>query len=63
MAERIMKYYAYVDKELGFSGRIHLAQLTKIPSVRAAMEPDTPENIKMFQDAIAKLTNKPAPNL
>lgn len=62
MAEKLMKYYKYVQDELGLVGKMKLAKETKIPSVKAAMEPDSPENISRFKEAIENITNKPAPN-
>ena len=35
---------------------------TKIPSTQAAVEPDSPQNIALFQEAVKKLTGRPAPN-
>ena len=62
MAERLMKYYAYIGQEQGMGAKIKLATATKIPSTKAAMVPDSPENIKVFKDAVEQLTGKPAPN-
>ena len=63
MAEKLLKYYQYIQDKEGFSGRIRLAQLTHIPSVQAAVEPDTPQIIERFKEAIETITGKPAPNL
>jgi hypothetical protein len=63
MAEKLMKYYKYVSDEKGMVGKMQLAQLTKIPSTQAAIEPDTPDKIRLFRDAIAKLTGSPVPFL
>ena len=61
MAEKLMLYYKYIQEELGLSGKLQLARETRIPSIRAAMEPDSPENIETFEKAFMKLTNKQAP--
>lgn len=61
MAEKIMKYYEYIKSQKGIAGGIELATYTKIPSTKAAMIQDSAENIKLFKDAIEKITGKPAP--
>lgn len=61
MAERMMQYYAYVGKEKGLGAKIELATATKIPSTTAATSPDSPENLKLFREAVEKITGKPAP--
>ena len=43
MAEKLSLYYKYIQDKEGFSGKVKLAQLTHIPSVQAAVEPDTSE--------------------
>jgi hypothetical protein len=62
MAERLMHYYNYVYDEKGLTGKMMLAQKTKIPSVKAAMIADSPENIAIFKKLVAELTGKPAPD-
>ena len=63
MAEKLLKYYKYVQDTLGLDGKIELAKATKIPSTQAAMEPDKPENIQIFKAAVEKITHRPAPDL
>jgi len=63
MAEKLLEYYKYIQDNEGFAGKVKLAQLTHIPSVQAAIEPDTPEVIERFKKAIERITGKPAPNL
>ena len=62
MAEKLLLYYKHIREVQGFQGQIKLAQETKIPSTKAAMEPDSAENIRLFREAIKKLTGKEAPN-
>jgi hypothetical protein len=62
MAEKLLKYYQYIQDKEGFSGKIRLAQLTHIPSVQAVVEPDTPQMIERFKKAIEKITGTPAPD-
>jgi len=63
MAEKLLRYYKYIQDQEGFSGKVKLAQLTRIPSVQATVEPDTPEVIERFKKAIERITGKPAPDL
>lgn len=61
MAEKLLRYYKYVSDEKGLDGKMSLATETKIPSSKAALEPDSPENLAAFKRAVEKLTGKPAP--
>lgn len=61
MAEKLLKYYKYCFETAGFKGKIELAQATKLPSNQAAIEPDSPENLALFQQVIERITGKPAP--
>jgi len=63
MAERLIQYYKYIREVAGYEGKIDLATTTKIPSTKAAIEPDSDENIKMFKEAVEKITGKTAPDL
>lgn len=55
MATILTNYFAQAASEFGMPGRMKLAMLTKFPSERAASEPDSPANIKLFEDALAQL--------
>lgn len=61
MGAILVKHYEYVQQKLGFSGRVELAKLTKVPYIIAAEQPDSPENLRRFEDAVAKVTGAPAP--
>lgn len=61
MADKLMKYYQYVSEKAGASGRMKLAMMTKVPSTKAAMEPDSPEILKAFREAVKQLTGAPPP--
>ncbi len=63
MGELLLKYYKYISDEEGLQGKVKLAQMTKVPSVKAAMAPDDAANIENFRKAIAEITGKPAPEL
>lgn len=55
MAARLVDFYEQVAKEFGAEGRMQLAMLTCISSVKAEKEADSPENIQKFQQAVDKL--------
>ncbi|HEY1876951.1 MAG TPA: hypothetical protein VGG66_05750 [Rhizomicrobium sp.] len=55
MAAKLTEFYAQVTKQYGVMGRMKLAMLTKISSEKAGTEPDSPENIKVFEQAMAQL--------
>jgi hypothetical protein len=63
MAEKLVRYYKHVGDAAGLPGKIQLAQLTKVPSTRAAMTPDTPDVIELFRNAIAQITGTKPPLL
>lgn len=56
-----MKYYQYVSERAGAVGRTKVAMITKVPSTKAAMEPDTPEMITKFKDAVRQVTGSAPP--
>jgi hypothetical protein len=62
MGEKLIRYINYINDESGFKGKVKLATITKIPSTRASMEPDSPENIELFKKAVEEITGKTAPN-
>ena len=55
MAAKLNEYYAKAAKEYGVMGRMKLAMLTKISSEKAALEADSPDNIKLFEQAWGQL--------
>ena len=61
MAETLLLYYKYVTEKKGISGKVKLAQYTNVPSVVAALEPDSPELLVLFTEAVEKITGEPAP--
>jgi len=62
MAEKLLRYYSYISGKRGFTGKFELAKQTKIPSTKASLEPDSPELIARFKEAIEKITGEPAPD-
>ncbi len=61
MAEKLMMYYKYIGDKLGLEGKMKLAAATKVPSAKAAMEPDSEANIKMFRAALQTITGESPP--
>ena len=55
MAAKLTEFYAQASKQYGVMGRMKLAMLTKISSEKAGSEPDSPENIKLFEQALLQL--------
>lgn len=54
-----MAFYDQASKEFSAVGRMKLAMLTLISSVKAGDAPDSPENIKKFEAALDKLRHGP----
>ena len=55
MGEKLVAFYKKADEIGGLSARVKLATMTAIPSQKAQSEPDSPENIKKFTEAIAQI--------
>jgi hypothetical protein len=55
MAQRLLKFFEDAEKKGGFALTVKLAMVTKISSVKAKDLPDSPENIKLFEDAFKQL--------
>jgi hypothetical protein len=55
MAAKLSDFYKQAAQEFGLAGRIKLAMLTKIPSEKAASVEDSPENVRIFEQALKQL--------
>jgi hypothetical protein len=55
MAAKLNDFYRQAAQEFGLAGRIKLAMLTKISSEKAEAAQDSPENIRIFEQALAQL--------
>ena len=55
MGDQLVAFYKKANEIGGLSARVKLATMTAIPSQQAQSAPDSPENIRKFQEAIAKL--------
>lgn len=55
MAEKLLTYFDKAKAKSGLPGKIKLAMITKISSQDAGKIPDSPENIALFEKALAQL--------
>lgn len=55
MAAKLSEFYRKAAQEFGLAGRIKLAMLTKIPSEKAEAVEDSPEHIRVFEQAFKQL--------
>lgn len=55
MAARLTEFYDKAANEFGLAGRIKLALLTKISSEKAGAVEDSPDNIRVFEQALKQL--------
>ena len=55
MGSQLMAYYDKAREKGGFQAGIKLAMMTKMSSTVAASAPDSPENIKKFEDALNQI--------
>ncbi len=56
MGERLVQYYAYAKRKGGLSLQMKLAMRTLMSEPKAALAPDSPENLQKFYDALRLLT-------
>lgn len=61
MGEKLMRYIQWANEKGGMIAKVNLAQRTKIPSAAAALEPDSPDNIRKFKDALRQILNAEPP--
>ena len=55
MAGILTNFYKLAAAGFGINGRVKLAMLTKIPSQAAETVEDSPENIRVFEQALVQL--------
>lgn len=58
MGARLVEAFSQAAKEFGTAGRMKLAMLTKMSSGVAQTAPDSPQNLKLFQEAMERLRNE-----
>lgn len=61
MAEKLLLFYKHISDMKGLEGKMKLAQETKVPSSKAAIEPDTEANIDLFRRAFESITGNKSP--
>ena len=55
MGAVLLRYYDKAMEQSGLAAKVKLAMITKMSSAQAKDAPDSPENIKLFEDALTKL--------
>lgn len=55
MGEKLRYFYKEAKEKGGLEAQIKLALITKISSVKAYAMADTPENLKIFENAFLKI--------
>ena len=58
MGAKLEKAYQIAKDKAGAQGRMRLAILTKVPSNKAGSEPDSPDNIQKFEQALKEITGE-----
>jgi len=53
LAQKLIQYFEFVEKEGGLVGRMRLAMKTKIATEEAEKIPDSAENIAKFQKVLS----------
>lgn len=55
MGAKLFAFYEKAKALGGIKGQMRMAVLTRMPSARAKEAPDSPENIKKFEEALSEL--------
>ncbi|HWQ66290.1 MAG TPA: hypothetical protein VN372_05405 [Methanospirillum sp.] len=55
MGEKIVAYFEKAKAIGGFKGQMRMAVITKISLQKAASDPDTPEGLKLVEDAYREI--------
>lgn len=55
MGNVLTTFYNKANEKGGLGAQVKLAMITKIASSKAAELPDSPENIKIFEDALKQI--------
>lgn len=55
MGDRLASFYEQAESVGGLDAKIRLALLTRIPSTRALVEPDSPQNLTKFETALTEI--------
>lgn len=60
MGRKLEAYFAEADKLGGMRAKVKLAMITKLSAKTAAEAPDSPENVAMFEAALATVKKEVA---
>lgn len=55
MGAKLREFYNEAKNIGGLKATMRIAMITKIPSTKADTEDDSPDNIKIFQDALEEI--------
>jgi hypothetical protein len=55
MGKKLLTYFEKVGEKGGIHAKVRLAMLTKMSSQMAEVAEDSPENIKLFEEAMKKI--------
>lgn len=55
MGQKLVEFYQQAEKIGQMKGKLRLAMITCIPSDKASSEPDSPDNIQKFTQAIQEI--------
>jgi hypothetical protein len=55
MGAKLEAFFEEADKLGGMRAKVKLAMITKLTAKAAASEPDSPDNIKLFEDAMQEV--------
>lgn len=55
MGEKLTQFYTKVKEVGGIKAQMRLALITKMSKKKASQEPDSPENIRVFEKAMAEI--------
>ncbi len=58
MGAKLLDYYSKADKLGGMKARMRMAVITRISSEKAATEPDSPENVSKFEEALKSISQE-----
>jgi len=58
MGQQMKNIFEEAEKIGGITARMRLSVMSKINSSNAESKPDTPEDIKILSDALAKIKNE-----
>jgi phage-related protein len=55
MGKKLTQFYEEAKELGGLKAKMRLAMITLMPGAQAKVEPDSPENIKKFQEAMKEI--------